>query len=196
MKHILLFTLISFICGGLLSQNTDYSGKWKEIDSLMVMNLNKSALDEAGKVYSRAVSGGDYAAAVRAITYRTANRVKLYGEQSAIDSLKQESGLLPQPAKSIVYAITGNIYKKYYTNGKWRIRSRTRAAVEDSDMETWDITRLFEETLKCYKLSIQDGETLKRTPLDDYREIIDYGNDTTLKRIVFPTLYDFLVFNT
>ncbi|MDR1130181.1 MAG: hypothetical protein LBK96_04300, partial [Prevotellaceae bacterium] len=197
MKRILLlFTLVSFIHGGLLSQNTDYSGKWREIFSLMEMAHNKSALDEAVKVYKHAMSNGDYIAAVRAIIYRTANQIDLYGEQAAIDSLKQEPELLPQPAKSIIYAMMGSIYKKYYTAVKWQTGSRTRTAVADSDMETWDITRLFEETLKCYKLSIQDEETLKRTPLDDYREIVNYEINHTLKRIVFPTLYDFLTFST
>jgi hypothetical protein len=160
------------------------------------MNFNKSAYNEALKVYSRAMLSRDYAAAVKAIIYCSANQIDLYGEQAAIDLLKEDVMLLPQPAKSVIYAITGNIYNKYYTSVKWQIRSRTRAAVDESDMKTWDITRLFEETLKCYKLSIQDEETLKRMPLDDYREIVDYKNDTTLKRIVFPTLYDFLVFNT
>ncbi|MDR1130065.1 MAG: hypothetical protein LBK96_03690, partial [Prevotellaceae bacterium] len=196
MKRILLFTLISFTCGDLLSQNTDYSAKWKEIDSLMDMGLNKSALDKAAEVYSRAVSRGDYAAAVRAIIYRAANQINLSGEQAAIDSLKQDLMQMPQPAKSVIYAIMGNIYQKYYATARWQIRSRTRVAATDSDMETWDITRLFEETLKCYKLSIQDEEILKHTPLDKYREIVDYVNDSTLKRIVFPTLYDFLTFNT
>jgi hypothetical protein len=197
MKRILLlFTLVSFIYGGLLSQNTDYSGKWKKIDSLANKNLNRAAFNEALKVSARAVLNQDYAAAVRAIIYCSANQIVLHGEQAAIDLLKEDVVLLSQPAKSVVYAIMGNIYKKYYTAVKWQTGSRTRAAVDDSDMKTWDITRLFEETLKCYRLSIQDEKILKRTPLDDYREIVDYKTDTMLKRIVFPTLYDFLTFNT
>jgi uncharacterized protein YfaS (alpha-2-macroglobulin family) len=173
----------------------DYDKQWKEVDSLMHANLNKSALYKITKVYDYALVKKDYAQAVKAIIYRFGNRKWLNEDmQAIIDSLKHEVQQLPQPAKSVGYAIIANEYRRYYFSDR-RVRNRTRAAVDDSDIKTWDITRLFEEALKYHKLSIQDETVLQQTPLDDYRAIVEYVQDTTLQKIVFPALYDFLAFN-
>ncbi|MDR1594745.1 MAG: hypothetical protein LBS43_09750, partial [Prevotellaceae bacterium] len=67
MKHIFLFTLISFLCNISISQNMnviDYNEQWKKIDSLMEKGLYKSALDEVVKVHKHALANKDYAPAV------------------------------------------------------------------------------------------------------------------------------------
>ncbi|MDR2773210.1 MAG: hypothetical protein LBC19_00455, partial [Tannerella sp.] len=174
----------------------DYAKEWQKIDSLMRKKRNRSALKNAAKVYDYALGSKDYAQAIKAITCRIVNQAAL-GEtgQTMFDSLQQDVKRMPQPAKSVVYAIIADAYRKYHTNNWRQIRLRTRVAVTDGDIETWDITRLFEEALKYYRLSIQDENILQQTSLDDYGEIADYTLDTTLHRIVLPTLYDFLVFN-
>ncbi|MDR1593056.1 MAG: hypothetical protein LBS43_01065 [Prevotellaceae bacterium] len=160
----------------------------------MEKGLYKSALDEVVKVHKHALANKDYAPAVKAIMYRF-NRIALNEDEHAVfDSLQQDVNQLPQPAKSAGYAMIANMYRKYYT-GNRRMRNRTRTAVVDNDIKTWDITRLFEEALKYYTLSIQDETILQQTPLDDYKTIVEYDENTTLQRIVFPTLYDFLTFN-
>ncbi|MDR2285933.1 MAG: hypothetical protein LBE04_00425 [Prevotellaceae bacterium] len=193
-----LITVLYFVCNIAISQNTntiDIDKQWETIDSLMSVRLNKSALDEVVKIYDYALANKDYVTLIKALTCRFNNQIVLSeDEQAVFDSLQRDINRLPQPAKSVGYAIVANMYKRYYTDNR-QIRSRTRVAVVSDDIKTWDITRLFEEALKYYKLSVEDEEILKQTPLDDYKEIIDYDKDTTQQRIVLPTLYDFLMFN-
>jgi hypothetical protein len=198
MKWMPLVTVLCFVFNIAISQNTnaiDIDKQWKAIDSLMSVRLNRTALDEVVKIYDYALANKDYITLIKALTCRFNNQIVLSeDEQTVFDSLQRDINRLSQPAKSVGYAIIANTYKRYYADNR-QVRNRTRVAVVNDDIKTWDITRLFEEALKYYKLSIEDEEILKQTPLDDYKEIIDYDKDTTLQRIILPTLYDFLMFN-
>ncbi|MDR3246506.1 MAG: hypothetical protein LBT50_08755, partial [Prevotellaceae bacterium] len=194
MRRVFLVVIFSFVCNITISQ-IDYSKRWENIDSITQKHLYESAINEVMAVYDYALKHKDYGQVIKAIIYRMSNQAALQEDaaQEILDSLKQDVVRLPQPAKSVVYNIIGNVYKEYYTKN-YHVADRTRAAIVDNDFKTWDASRLSEESIKYYSLSIQDEEILKQTPLKDYNEIVDY-TQSLRQQIVFPTLYDFLVFN-
>ena len=115
--------------------------------------------------------------------------------QAIIDLLKLDAERVPQPAKSIIYTLIADMYKSHYQNNRWQISERTRISVVGDDINTWDISRLFEEAVKYYNLSIADEKSLQQTQLSDYNELIIYSEKRDEKApVLLPTLYDFLVF--
>ncbi len=202
MIRIWVFSFMAFICcltaKAQTSGKTNYEEQWRKIDSLSnVQRLPKSALAEIQKVYRTALAEKEYGQVVKAIIYRMncQGQVEENTAKVLLDSLKQDATRLPQPARSVIYSIIGDVYKSYYQRNTWHVRGRTRTAVVDEDITTWDISRLFEEALKYYKLSIRDEKVLQQTPIDAYKEALQY-DDEHRPLSLLPTLYDFLVFRT
>ncbi|MDR3245312.1 MAG: hypothetical protein LBT50_02640 [Prevotellaceae bacterium] len=102
----------------------DYKKTWETANSMMKIGNNRSALDEVMKIYDYALKHKDYEQVVKAIIYRIDNQESV--EEEILDSLKQDVERLPQPAKSVVYNIIGNVYKEYYTKN-YHVADRTRA---------------------------------------------------------------------
>ncbi|MDR1975024.1 MAG: hypothetical protein LBQ31_10235 [Bacteroidales bacterium] len=184
------------ICNLVVNAQIDYNAQWKNIDDLQNnQRLPQSALTEIQKVYQTALSEKNYAQAVKAIIYRMncQGRIGEYAATSMLDSLKQDVLRLPQPARSVVYSIIAEVYQSYCDINKWYIQKRTHTTAVGEDISTWDVTRLLEEALKYYMLSISDEKILKETPLTDYDGLINYGRDN--ERLVrLPTLYDFVTY--
>lgn len=199
MRSIFFFLLIAFGCATTTKAQYNfeitYAGHWQRIDKLLTSEaLPASALVEIQKVYNMALNDKVYGQAVKAIIYRMNAQAKM-GEtdvNTLLDSLKLDAQRLPQPAKSVVYSLIAHVYQTYYQNNRWTISRRTRTEVVDNDITTWDITRLFEEALKYYRLSVQDSEALQKTQLADYSSILVQFND----KLILPTLYDFLTYRT
>ncbi|MDR2026204.1 MAG: hypothetical protein LBQ01_01430, partial [Prevotellaceae bacterium] len=143
------------------------------------------------EIYGRALRHEDYEQAVRAVIHRVMAQEKM--EKSSVktvfDSLQQDAKRLPQPAKSVVYSITGDVLMKYYNNNHWKIMNRTHTDTGD-DVETWDITRLYEEIIKYYRLSVHEEKLLQQTPFDKYNLIFEQS--ILINRHYTSTLYDWL----
>ncbi|MDR1055574.1 MAG: carboxypeptidase-like regulatory domain-containing protein [Prevotellaceae bacterium] len=203
MRHTILFLVIAFALGFTATaqnmQEMDYSGEWLKIDDLTnKQRLPKSALPEIKKVYDMALGQKNYVQVIKAIIYRMNCQKQMQQNTTVVilDSLLADAGRLPQPAKSVVYSIIADVYKSYYQDKRWQIQGRTRTAIVEDDINTWDISRLFEEAIKYYKLSIQDDKILQQTSIDNYNDILYYNYSKSATIPLLPTLYDFLVFRT
>jgi len=171
---------------------TSSDSEWQRIDALEA----SEALAEIEKIYRSALGEKDYPKVVKAITRRMMRQRQLTDNTTAtlLDSLKLDAERLPQPAKSIVYSIMADVLRVHHRTNQNKIIQRTRTAVDDDDINTWSISRLFEESLKYFKCSIQDEEILQQTPVDDYGESLFcvFGEDK--HKLTLPTLYDLLVY--
>jgi uncharacterized protein YfaS (alpha-2-macroglobulin family) len=153
--------------------------------------LPQATLSKVNEIYSYALIHEDYEHVIKAIIQKVEIQVGL--EKSPIglicDSLLRDAKRLPQPAKSIVYSIIGDVLTSYYIENRWKIMRRTRTEAGD-DIETWDIARLFEETVKYYRLSVDDEKSLQQTPYEKFQFIAE--DDDTVRQQLIVTLYDYL----
>ena len=156
----------------------------------------KESHETAQSMYWEAMRKKEYGQVIKAIVYRMQSQLQLEEVVTVawLDSLKQDVARLPQPAKSVVYSLMADVYRAYYQQNKSKIRQRTHTSVSGDDIETWDISRLFEEALHCFKLSITDEKILQQTPISEYSDVLLYFFGTENQPPVLPTLYDLLVF--
>jgi uncharacterized protein YfaS (alpha-2-macroglobulin family) len=194
MKRIFLFIILIISYNNVMTQNSqnkiDYNTAWTEVEKFESDILPKSVLSKVGEIYNSAMLHGDYEHAVKAIVHRVAaqENVRL-SINEILDSLQQDVKRLPQPAKSIVYSIIGDVLTRYYNQNRWKIMQRTHTDSGD-DIQTWDIARLFQEVIKYYNLSVYDEKSLQQTPFDKFEFIVD--NSSNISQNLCLTLYDCL----
>ena len=176
------------------AQNKDYKSRWKKVNGFMDKKLPKSALKEVEEIYKLAKKDNNSAQLVKAIVHKL-KYVVMVQENDLVKSLSDMQAEVKNakfPVKPVLHSMLGQIYWQYYERNRYRYRNRT-ASTKDfkpADLNTWDLRRITEETMRQYKLSLANAEKLKKVKIDIYDDIIVKGNKE--QRKLRPTLYDFL----
>jgi uncharacterized protein YfaS (alpha-2-macroglobulin family) len=169
-----------------------YDQQWKRVDSLANQGLYKSARELSDVIYSKAKAEKNNAQIIKALIHRFKFNAYIEEKSSekAIYELRAEIKTAPYPAQPVLHSMLAELYWQYYNNNMWLFqnRSQTQNFANDS-IATWDLTRLVDETVKHYELSLKLSDSLKRTPLNNLEPIIVKGSNTQYLR---PTLFDFL----
>ncbi|MDR2913778.1 MAG: hypothetical protein LBV74_02930, partial [Tannerella sp.] len=170
----------------------NYEQEWAEIESLRQQGLPKSLLPKVDTIYRSALDEKNYEQMIKAIIFQI-NCMGILeendeGANRIFNNLKKDAEAIPQPAKSIVYSMIGQMYEEFYNQNAWTINRRTNAAVDLEDVHTWDARKLAEEAVKYYNLSLQDAKILQNEPIDSYKEILQGNYDINYQ----PSLYDLL----
>jgi len=95
---------------------------------------------------------------------------------------------LPQPTKSIIYSMLGEMYDAYYGINKTKIYRQTPNKTDPDNIFTYDIRRIVDEAIKYYTLSLQEVELLCNEPIGKYRAFLLQDKDVSYQ----PTLYNLL----
>ncbi|HXH19879.1 MAG TPA: alpha-2-macroglobulin family protein, partial [Chitinophagales bacterium] len=169
-----------------------YDKDWKRIDSLLHLGLPKSALPFIEKIYQRALQEKNHAQIIKALIYKTGSEYS-YREEAQINSIIQLEKELPHieyPAQPVLQSIIASIYWRYYQVHRWQIQSRTETAgFLPDDIRTWDAAKFVSKTSGLYFASLQDADSLRRTPLGIFDSVLVRAEGSKIFR---PTLYDFL----
>ena len=169
-----------------------YVNEWAEIDSLRKQSLPKSLLPKVDTIYQSALAEQNYEQLIKAIIFRL-NCIGILeendeGANRIFNTLKKDAETMPQPAKSIVYSMIGQMYEEFYNQNARLISRRINTAIEKEDVNTWDARSLAEEAIKYYHLSLQERKALQNENIESYKEILQEGFDAEYQ----PTLYDLL----
>jgi uncharacterized protein YfaS (alpha-2-macroglobulin family) len=173
-------------------KGSSYEKEWKKVDSLSNKGLTKSALEVVTGIYNKAKTESNSAQFVKAIIHRMKFEQKMeeYSLEKALNSLNEEAKEATFPVKPILHSMIAESYWQYYQNNRWKFYNRTTTVnFDNSDITTWDLKTIFDQVIKNYQASLQNTDSLKRTPLNIYDEVLvkyDYS------RKFRPTLYDFL----
>ena len=170
-----------------------YITEWAEIEQLRQQGLPQSMFPKVDSIYKAALAENNYEQVIKAIIFQINNMGILKendeGANNIFNNLKKDAEQLPQPAKSIVYSMIGQMYEEYYNQNAWTINQRTSAAIDLEDIHTWDARRLAEEAIRYYERSIQEPKVLQNESVDNYKEILNNGYISDYQ----PALYDLLV---
>lgn len=199
MKQVyFIILLIALIITSCASQNkppmNKYEKEWAEIEQLQQENLPQSLLPKVEAIYQAALAENNYEQLIKAIIFQL-NCIGLLeendeGANKIFNTLKKDASQIPQPAKSIIYSIMGQMYEEYYNQNAGVISRRTNTATHSEDIHTWDARRIAEEAIRYFTYSLQEKHILQNEPTTNYIDIL--YNDSTSEFNYVPTLYDLL----
>ncbi len=169
----------------------DYSQAWKEIDSLERNQLFQSALALTQQVQTAATQESNGPESVKSAIY--INKYAVYvNEDGMVNAIAgMEASLLQalEPAKSILYSLTAELYSWYLEDQSWKLRDRTNlSTTPGTDIQTWDVDDFITKINEYYFASLQ-YEDLKKIPVTDYEAILTKSQNSDDLR---PVLFDIL----
>ena len=181
------------------NMTTPYQAGWKQADSLASRGLYRSAFDVANRIYAQAKADANYPELIKAAMQRGIYNSFLDSNKaylSLISSLQTDVKEVPEPARSALSSVLGEIYWQYYQQNRWKLMNRTAVAPGKSAelaVDTWDAKQLVAATTQAYLASIRNASLLQQTPVTSYSAVIlsyekaePYKAPTPLR----PTLFD------
>ncbi|MGB0886536.1 MAG: alpha-2-macroglobulin family protein [Vicingaceae bacterium] len=168
-----------------------YKTEWTVVDSLEQNGLTKSALAEVKTILAKAEAEENHEQLIKSLMIKA--KLQSYVQEDAFVSTIQELTLeatkSSYPADPVIHSIIAEMYWQYYQRNRWKISGRTATVnFKNDDILTWDLTKIIEVITQQYLLSIEDIESLKRTPTETFSEIIITDSASQYR----PFLYDFL----
>ncbi|MCX6295881.1 MAG: MG2 domain-containing protein [Bacteroidetes bacterium] len=113
-----------------------------------------------------------------------------YSLIKALNKLNEEARDAKYPVKPILQSMIAESYWQYYQQNRYRFYNRTETVnFDNEDITTWDLKTIFTKVIENYQASLESVDSLKRTPLNIYDDIIIKQTNSRKFR---PTLYDFL----
>ena len=176
-----------------INAGDSYEKLWKRVDSCQDKGLTESALKIVEVIYLKAKQNNNAPQFIKAILHRMkfeANKEEFSLEKSII-KLRNEAAEAKYPAKPVLQSILGDAYLQYFNNNRWKFYNRTATVgFKNDDITTWDLKNIVDATIKSYKASLENSDSLKKTKIDIYDEIMNKGSVECRKWR--PTLYDFI----
>lgn len=180
-------TMLSF------NKGDSYDKLWKRVDSCENKGLTESALKLVEAIYGKAKTENNAPQFVKAVLHRMKfESVKEeFSLEKSIFKLRDEASAAKYPIKPVLQSILADAFNQYFQNNRWKFYNRTTTVnFKNDDIETWDLKAINYAIISNYKASLENADSLKRTKIDIYDEILVKG--TTDCRQWRPTLYDFL----
>lgn len=173
-------------------KGSTYEKEWKKVDSLSNKGLTKSALEVVLGIYDKSKAENNSSQFVKAIIHRMKfeQQMEEYSLVKALNKLNEEAREATFPVKPVLQSMIAESYWQYYQNNRWKFYNRsTTENFTNDDITTWDLKTIFNQVIKNYQASLLNTDSLKRTPLNIYDEVLIKYSDSRKFR---PTLYDFL----
>lgn len=170
----------------------NYEDLWKRVDSLQNLGLYNSALTVVDAIFNAARSEENVPQVIKSVIHKMKYNAYIT-EDDYVVALNELNGIASTasfPLKQIIHSITAQTYWGFYQQHRWQFMQRSETVnFDNSDIRTWDLTRISRHVYMHYMLSLENADSLQHAPLEDFKEIlIDFSSDD-LQR---PTLYDFL----
>ncbi|GAB4015669.1 alpha-2-macroglobulin family protein [Spirosoma koreense] len=181
----------------------DYARDWRRADSLASKGLPKSAVEIVDRIYKEARAQKNYPQLAKAAIARTVYRA--YSDEDAfkilIRSLRADIVETPEPAKSVLQSVLGDVYWQYFSQNRYKFYERTTVNTSGADnvttstdstadFTTWDARQLVEAATTAYLASVRSRDALQKIPIGTYDMLLEKGDPDA--RPLRPTLYDLL----
>ncbi|MFN4254804.1 MAG: alpha-2-macroglobulin family protein [Saprospiraceae bacterium] len=176
------------------SASADFPAEWRIVDSLDKQGLYKSALEKVEAIHARAKAENNGGHVLKSLIFRGKYTTMLDedGFVKAVQNFETEAKTAPQPQKSVLESLLGELYATYLQNQQWSLRDRTPVSDEGGDILTWSAAQIERHALDLYAASVREEGLLRATPAEYLREVTTQGRNDTATAPLRPTLFDFL----
>jgi uncharacterized protein YfaS (alpha-2-macroglobulin family) len=165
---------------------------WKGVDEAVQKGLPRTAITNLDLIIPAAIKDRAHGEAAKAIARKIVLEGNIQGNKAEekITRMEAEMAKAPREIVPLLDAIVANWYWHYFQNNRWRFMQRTQTAqAPGKDFTTWDLPRLFAEIDKQFGKALAGADTLKKTPIATFDELLQKG---TVPDTYRPTLYDFI----
>ncbi|HKS36315.1 MAG TPA: alpha-2-macroglobulin family protein [Verrucomicrobiae bacterium] len=166
--------------------------QWKEVNDAVNKGLPKTAIEKLEPIIQGALKDKAWGEATKAIARKIVLEGNIQGNkpEEKITRMEAEIAKAPKEIVPLLDTILANWYWHYFHNNRWRFMQRTQTARQPGkDFTTWDLPRLFAEIDKQFTKALSAADTLKKTPIATFDDLLQKG---TLPDTYRPTLYDFI----
>lgn len=175
-----------------LTKGDSYNSQWKKVQEFDSDGLTQSAQKEVQAIYEVAKKEENPAQIVKSLLYLSRYTRNLEQESFLINinRLREEEANATFPLKPVLQSILAEVYFQYASSNYWQFQNRTETLdFENEDITTWDLKTLYRKSQELYLASLTNKDSLMRTQVSIYDDILESGNRPSRFR---PTLYDFL----
>ncbi|MGA1826404.1 MAG: hypothetical protein ACMUIP_17255, partial [bacterium] len=172
----------------------DFDQLWKQIDEAIGKGLPQTAIGYLKELIPKALELERYGIAMKAISKQLVLEANIQGNkpEEKITRLTEEIEKAPELLKPLLKLVLAQWYWHYYQNNRWRFSQRdTTLAIDDKDLTTWDLPRIFNTIDGLYTEALSQEELLKSTSMLMFTDFFTLG---TVPLSYRPTLYDFAAF--
>ncbi|HRP89470.1 MAG TPA: alpha-2-macroglobulin family protein [Edaphocola sp.] len=172
-----------------------YKKDWKQVDSLINLRKPESAKNKVIEILKKAESNQESDEILKAKYWKTALETNRENSQEyIINTFETISNTVTNPVEKAFWQNrTANAYLAYFNNNQYNIYDRTNLdATKSTDIATWDARQFNNKICSLFLASISNRNILKNIPLEQYKTIIDFGENTLNLR---PSLYDLLMWD-
>jgi uncharacterized protein YfaS (alpha-2-macroglobulin family) len=176
----------------IIGKGSTYEKEWRRVDSLSMKGLYKSALELTNQIVDRAKAENNNAQIVKGLIhrYKFSQTFQENSEDYAIYNLQDEIKTAKFPLTPVLHSMLADLYWEYYQRNRYQFYQRTQTVgFKNDSINTWDVNHLIDQTMKHYRLSLENADSLKHVSPDIYEAVITEGSAPDELR---PTLYDFL----
>ena len=184
-------TLLLTIAGTILRAQS-FETVSQKVDSLVDINLPKSALAEVDKLDAIARKNNNAPQQVKVAIYRMT--LQSYIEEDAlaaiISTLKTEISQSGYPVKPVLQSVLASMYWNYFQQNRYRFYQRTQQTSAGADFTQWDLKTIILETDHLFRSSLAEAKREQDTPITVLDGVL-VGDRSTIS--LRPTLFDLLV---
>ena len=168
------------------------TAEWTAVEEAIQKGLPQTASTNLNLIIPAALKDKAYGEAAKAIARKIVLEGNIQGNkpEEKITRMEAEIAKAPKEIVPLLDTILANWYWHYFQQNRWRFLQRTQTAQPPGkDFTTWDLARIFTEIDKQFGKALANADTLKKTPVGTFDEVLQKG---TLPDTYRPTLYDFV----
>ncbi len=169
--------------------------RWKKVDEAVNKGLPKTAITELEPIIESAIKDKAYPEAIKAIAKKISLEGNIEGNKPEEKITRMHAAIATAPAEMhpVMNAILAHWYWHYFQQNRWRFTQRTATGESPgTDIQTWDLPRIFAEIDKTFDKALANDKELKATPVAQYDILFTKGSIPDKYR---PTLFDVLAFD-
>ena len=194
MKKILLTWIVVFLGLAVSAQSNEtlIENKWNEVDSLLKIQLTKSALTKIDEIQALVDKKANAVQEIRILTYRMLLEGRIT-EMNMNSRIKDLDSILNKCKDTVIrsfyHTLIAKQYLQYLNELGYKVYGNTQLKDKKTEsIETWHINDFNEAITDHFLAALAPTQLLQNTFLEPYDILIKKGN----ARFLRPTLYDLL----
>lgn len=208
-RRFLFAAAFLFILGSIFPQNSttqslkqkqpdNHRSLWEQVDKLESTKQTRSIIDLIKKIQDQSLEEKNYPEYVKTILagFVFNDRIVEKKGEFNISYLKARIKTATFPIKNILQSVLADIYLQYNKFDRKNLNTKWDSEAADDtipDYTNMRIEKLTAEVISLYTQSLENADSLKKLPIEQYSGFLSTPNEEA--KVIYVSLYDLLTTN-